>query len=307
MIDITRRTMLAGLVGGTAVSFAMVGGCSGGGSSARKLAAPKNEDFYKADGSFDQEAAKKAYYEMMEYYHYPITARLRGEDFWTLDFNLGIFSEVGMAGIFWINRLEDDATVNTFVHDWDLTFPVLMDRRAEGHQTYTFDGCSDPFPRNVIVDQDGVIAYLNCEYDRHAMSAVVHDLLGVDDHGSGGDGTGDNSCEGGLYNGEIEENGVANDGTLINRVLLAQNSPNPFGGFTSIRYGMPVSEPVRLEIFNGTGRKVRTLIDAVIPAGDHTATWDGTDDAGRTIASGVYFYRLRVGDTVISKRMILRH
>ncbi len=68
----------------------------------------KNEDFYKADGAFDAEKAKQAYYEMMEYFHYPIVERLKGEEFWAVDFGLGRFAEVGMAGILWINNQEDN-------------------------------------------------------------------------------------------------------------------------------------------------------------------------------------------------------
>ena len=66
----------------------------------------KNEDFYNADGSFDTEKAKQAYYEMMEHFNYPIVDRLKGEEFWAVDFGLGRFIEVGMAGILWINNHE---------------------------------------------------------------------------------------------------------------------------------------------------------------------------------------------------------
>ena len=68
----------------------------------------KNEDFYKADGSFDADKAKQAYYEMMEHFNYPIVERLKTDDFWVSDFGLGRFSEVGMAGIMWINEMEDN-------------------------------------------------------------------------------------------------------------------------------------------------------------------------------------------------------
>lgn len=59
--------------------------------------------FYKADGSFDQAAAKQAYYDMMAAYHYPVPAILKGNDFWVADFLQGDFSKLGMAGIFWKN------------------------------------------------------------------------------------------------------------------------------------------------------------------------------------------------------------
>jgi len=114
MKGINRRQVLGGLAAGAAGSFTILradtaqaaeAACS---SAKRALKKPVNKDFYTADGKFDVAAAKRAFYDMMTFYHYPICDRLRGEDLWTLDFGLGKFSEVGMAGIFWINNLEHD-------------------------------------------------------------------------------------------------------------------------------------------------------------------------------------------------------
>jgi len=111
-MDISRRELLGGVVAGAAAStvFNTVQ------AEEKKAIAMKkysNEDFYKADGTFDVEAAKKAYYEMMWYYDYPIPPRLKTEEFWTLDFGLGKFTEIGMAGILWVNMKED----NYFGHE----------------------------------------------------------------------------------------------------------------------------------------------------------------------------------------------
>lgn len=67
----------------------------------------ENQDFYKADGSFDSDKARQAYYEMMTYFKYPIVDRLKDDEFWAIDFGLGRFAEVGMAGIFWVNNEKD--------------------------------------------------------------------------------------------------------------------------------------------------------------------------------------------------------
>ncbi len=107
---IDRRGMLMGLAGGVLGSLAVLPGCQSNKKKAEKsmIAAPRNKDYYNADGTFNEQAAKNAYYAMMKHYGYPIPDRLRGEDFWTLDFALGQFSEVGMAGVFWINNMEHD-------------------------------------------------------------------------------------------------------------------------------------------------------------------------------------------------------
>lgn len=62
----------------------------------------ENKSFYSADGIFNEEKAKAAYFEMMAAFNYPIVNRLNGEEFWVADFNLKNFVDVGMAGIFWI-------------------------------------------------------------------------------------------------------------------------------------------------------------------------------------------------------------
>jgi hypothetical protein len=67
---------------------------------------PGNKAFYKADGSFDDEAAKKAYYDMLKAYNCPIPAILKGKDFWVADFVDRNFEKLGMGGIFWKNELD---------------------------------------------------------------------------------------------------------------------------------------------------------------------------------------------------------
>lgn len=111
MTDFMRRIAGALLVAGvTSLLIGSTGcGLAGKGSEGEESwKHPRNEDFYTADGKFDQEAAKKAFYSMMEHYNYPIPDRLRGADFWVADFGLGKFAEVGMAGIFWVNNKPDD-------------------------------------------------------------------------------------------------------------------------------------------------------------------------------------------------------
>ena len=89
---------------------------------------------------------------------------------------------------------------------------------------------------------------------------------------------------------------------------LSQNYPNPFNPTTSIQYSV-VSDQSRphltLKIFNLLGQEVRTLVDGAKEPGYHTVTWDGRDDSGQEVASGVYFYRLTAGNFADTKRMVL--
>ena len=89
-------------------------------------------------------------------------------------------------------------------------------------------------------------------------------------------------------------------------VTLAANHPNPFNPETAIRFGLPADAAVDLEIFDVAGRRVATLlVGEALPAGWHTVTWRGRDDAGRALASGVYLYRLRAGGQVRVNKMTL--
>jgi len=86
---------------------------------------------------------------------------------------------------------------------------------------------------------------------------------------------------------------------------LEQNVPNPFNPTTTIRYTLPDASDVELAVFSVDGRLVRVLQSGAKPAGTFEATWDGRDSAGRSVASGVYFYRLRAGSFAETKKMVL--
>ena len=84
--------------------------------------------------------------------------------------------------------------------------------------------------------------------------------------------------------------------TRLPSFTLNQNYPNPFNSATVIRFALPVTADVDLAIFNLAGQRVATLAERVRQAGTYTVRWDGHDDDGRALASGVYLYRLRTGD-----------
>jgi hypothetical protein len=90
-------------------------------------------------------------------------------------------------------------------------------------------------------------------------------------------------------------------------VALAQNVPNPFNPRTDIRFsvGAEGEEGVELAVYSMRGRKVRTLVARPMAAGRYTVGWDGTDDHGRGLPSGAYLYRLRSGDRVVTRKMLM--
>jgi hypothetical protein len=106
----------------------------------------------------------------------------------------------------------------------------------------------------------------------------------------------------------VEDEGtpVAETPLLPARLALHGNVPNPFNPMTVIHYELPGSSPVGLRIYDVSGRLVRTLLDSAVQhAGHHTQPWDGRDDRGRPVASGVYFYCLQAEGKVLTERMVL--
>lgn len=86
---------------------------------------------------------------------------------------------------------------------------------------------------------------------------------------------------------------------------LQQNYPNPFNPLTNIAYELSVFGSVELRIYNLIGQEIRTLVDAVQSAGAKTVVWNGKDNVGRSVSSGIYLYRLKVGKSIVSKKMLL--
>ncbi|MCB9087174.1 MAG: T9SS type A sorting domain-containing protein [Calditrichae bacterium] len=86
---------------------------------------------------------------------------------------------------------------------------------------------------------------------------------------------------------------------------LQQNYPNPFNPTTTIRYGLREDAKVSVKIYNVLGQVVKTLVNNRQTAGFKTAVWDGTNDFGAKVSSGIYIYRIEANDFVDSKKMIL--
>ena len=85
---------------------------------------------------------------------------------------------------------------------------------------------------------------------------------------------------------------------------LFQNFPNPFNPATTISYHLPKDAKVNLQIYNLLGQEVRTLVNQTQTAGDNLVVWDGKDDSGQIVNSGLYIYRLETENTAIHRKML---
>jgi hypothetical protein len=103
----------------------------------------------------------------------------------------------------------------------------------------------------------------------------------------------------------VTSSGPTGIGDTPRAVTLNQNYPNPFNPSTTIAFHLPNSGPASLVVYDVRGRRVRTLVDGVLPAGPQSVEWDGRNNNGHRVASGVYMYRLTFGDFVQQKKMLL--
>jgi hypothetical protein len=94
------------------------------------------------------------------------------------------------------------------------------------------------------------------------------------------------------------------DGTPA-KLELRQNMPNPVFQTTTIAFGLPQESSVRLSIYDVSGRRVRDLVDRTVPPGLHSVSWDRTDDRGRPVHPGVFYYRMVVGPTSFVRRLVV--
>jgi len=104
----------------------------------------------------------------------------------------------------------------------------------------------------------------------------------------------------------IPEDPESADETIFPNIAnLSQNYPNPFNPETNINFQLKADADVKLEVYNLRGQKITTLVDEFTSAGNHTVRWEGLNSEGRSVASGMYFYKLSSGDYSTTKKMVL--
>ncbi|UCH85527.1 MAG: T9SS type A sorting domain-containing protein [Candidatus Latescibacterota bacterium] len=106
------------------------------------------------------------------------------------------------------------------------------------------------------------------------------------------------------YIPEFDPTGIP-DVTVFEATHLSPARPNPFNPTTTIGYTVRLDVNAEIIVYDVKGRRVRTLVNKFVPAGYHEVLWDGRDDLGNRVASGVYLYQLRAGGIVETRKMVL--
>ena len=96
-----------------------------------------------------------------------------------------------------------------------------------------------------------------------------------------------------------------NETTNISTFELGDNYPNPFNPSTTISYILEKDSEVSVNIFDISGKLITTLQNAYQTQGEHSISWNGTDDSANKVGGGVYFYHLQAGDFIQTRKMVL--
>jgi len=113
----------------------------------------------------------------------------------------------------------------------------------------------------------------------------------------------------GGWEGELSDpvGGIVSSANIILLITkLEGNSPNPFNPITEINFSVAqTSSFVTIDVYNLKGQKIKTLMNDILPAGQHSVIWNGTDESGKSVSSGVYLYKMKSGNYQNTKKMIL--
>ncbi len=104
---------------------------------------------------------------------------------------------------------------------------------------------------------------------------------------------------------EVLSVGTEDPGVAPYETALLGNTPNPFNPTTTVRFSLRENLPVTLNVYNLKGQLVRALIDGRMEKGEHSVQWDGDDDYGKPVSSGVYLYQMKAGSANETKKMLL--
>ena len=176
----------------------------------------------------------------------------------------------------WTNPADDDFA-GTVIRYSTTGFPTSP---TDGNQLYDGDGTTTIHS----VNSEGTLYYSAFTYD---------------DNGNYSDGVN-------LVVQETTETEEESKTNLPDHFELSQNYPNPFNPETVIKYQLPIDSKVTIKIYDLLGNEIRTLVDGKQPAGSHSVVWDGKNNFGASVTSGIYFYQINANNEFKqTKRMLL--
>ena len=198
-------------------------------------------------------------------------------------------------GLFILTDLNNKGDISAIFFNNNGNIDALL-RKANG-ETITLPGVGGTDVRGIAINDSRQVAGFSTDTGgvRHAG---VWDANGFNDRGdASGFGVMDTTTTSPTTSVD-DSNGIPSG------FELAQNYPNPFNPQTVIKYQTTQSSRVELAVYNLLGQKVRVLVNEIKPSGSYEARWDGTNDFGEVVSSGVYVYRLKSGEFESTKKMV---
>jgi hypothetical protein len=197
--------------------------------------------------------------------------------------------------------------VEGLMHALALALPPLDEATVEVTEEYTPKQLKAAYNFK-FVEEDGSHGIHNTQYAVGILKAAIEDLTGrVVVEGGSVRVLSDRPAESGGLVASAGPVGGSREmaGKLVpTRFGLRQNAPNPFNPETEILYDVAEPVTVRIDIYNGLGQRVRTLVEAHHNPGQYGAIWDGRDASGQKVTAGVYIYTMQAGAFVEGKKMV---
>ncbi|MBN2413989.1 SBBP repeat-containing protein [candidate division KSB1 bacterium] len=205
----------------------------------------------------------------------------------------------------WVNRYDGTACLDDFAND------IAIDKYGNIYVTgYSKDTVTKNDFVTIKYDKSGVEKW-TARYngpgngDDNAISVKVDDVGNIYVLGSSSSNDW-NIVTLIKYSAEGDPVFIQEQTSLPKEFRLDQNFPNPFNLSTVIPFSLPAKSEIELVIYNSLGKKIRSMFTGVLPSGDHKLKWDGIDDSGKTAASGIYFYHLKIDHKInLTGKMIL--
>ena len=178
-------------------------------------------------------------------------------------------------------------------HDMDLDiFYYTFEGASSDMGFYENNGLSGNWTNHIIAQDIGLSEHpILCDIDGNGFDDILYceyysgDIIAI-------------------YNNLTTENDSEPEQPFVKNILHA-NYPNPFNPQTKISFSLVKAGEAELTVYNIKGQKVKTLVNDYIEAGEHSVIWNGKDNDGKDVSSGVYFYRLKTIDTVQNRKMLL--
>lgn len=183
---------------------------------------------------------------------------------------------------------------------WQIDLPFYATSIIIDENNYVIAGYNEGNPCVLKINDNGNQLWFS-NYET-ITNDFIYEIIKTNDDGYALVGRSD----GHLYLMKLSSEGISNaDDLIISDDFNCYNFPNPFNPYTTIEFSIHNESNVELSIFNLKGQRIKTLINESLNIGKHSVNWNGCDNSGKSVSSGVYLYQVKTKSVTITKRMLL--